>query len=287
MATLRIGTCSWKYDSWKGLVYSDNPENNFLEEYSKVYDTVEVDQWFWSLHGINKITLPKSEVVLNYKNSVNKNFHFTIKLPNSITLTHLYRQEKDAPLIPNSHFLSSELLGEFIRIIKPLKHNLGPLMFQFEYLNKQKMKSQYEFQGLFREFTKTLPPEYLFAVEIRNPNFINDKYFQFLRDLNLGHVFLQGYYMPDIFEVYSRYKDFIKNYVIIRLHGDDRKGIEQRTGGMWNQIVEPRENEIENVVKMILELLERKVDVYLNVNNHYEGSAPLTIKKIKALLKSV
>jgi hypothetical protein len=26
------------------------------------------------------------------------------------------------------------------------------------------------------------------------------------------------------------------------------------------------------------------VDVYLNVNNHYEGSAPLTIERIEALL---
>ena len=28
----------------------------------------------------------------------------------------------------------------------------------------------------------------------------------------------------------------------------------------------------------------RGVDVYVNVNNHYEGSAPLTIERIKELL---
>jgi uncharacterized protein YecE (DUF72 family) len=284
MAVLKIGTCSWKYDSWRGLIYSDDKEINYLKEYSHVFETVEIDQWFWSLHGINKITLPKTETALTYKNSVNKNFQFTIKLPNSLTLTHLYQQSKDEPLVPNPHFLSGDLLAEFLNSIKPLKKNLGPLMFQFEYLNKMKMKSQYEFQGLFREFSNTFPAEFQFAVETRNPNYLNSKYFQFLRDQNLGHVFLQGYFMPDICEVYSAQKDFIKNFCVIRLHGADRKGIEQRTGGMWNQIVEPRDSELSRIAEMIIELLERKVDVYLNVNNHYEGSAPLTINKIKDLL---
>ena len=35
---------------------------------------------------------------------------------------------------------------------------------------------------------------------------------------------------------------------------------------------------------MIKELNDRSVDVYLNVNNHYEGCAPMTIEKIKKLL---
>lgn len=50
---LHIGTCSWKYASWRGLVYSDAPHPNYLAEYARHYDTVEVDQWFWSLFGNN------------------------------------------------------------------------------------------------------------------------------------------------------------------------------------------------------------------------------------------
>ena len=46
---LHIGTCSWKYDSWHGLVYSDAASANYLQEYAQKYDCVEVDQWFWSL----------------------------------------------------------------------------------------------------------------------------------------------------------------------------------------------------------------------------------------------
>ncbi|MFA7227572.1 MAG: DUF72 domain-containing protein [Melioribacteraceae bacterium] len=285
MPQLKIGTCSWKYDSWRGLIYSGEPKINYLKEYSRHFNTVEIDQWFWSLHGINKVTLPKPDIVQSFRISVPNNFKFTIKIPNSISLTHLYREEKRDELIPNPHFLSQDLLAEFISIIKPMKDNLGPLMFQFEYLNKEKMKSQYEFQGIMREFVKLFPSEFDFAFEIRNPDYLNEGYFNFIREHKLGHVFLQGYYMPSIFEIYKRYKDFIKDFTVIRLHGSDRHGIENRSGGQWNKILDPKDEELEKIIEMVTELLDRNVDVYLNVNNHYEGSAPLTIQKINRILK--
>jgi uncharacterized protein YecE (DUF72 family) len=71
---------------------------------------------------------------------------------------------------------------------------------------------------------------------------------------------------------------------VIRLHGPDRSGIEEKTGNIWNQIVEPKDNELPKIAGMIQYLSEKKIDVYVNVNNHYEGSAPLTIKKLKELI---
>ena len=38
------------------------------------------------------------------------------------------------------------------------------------------------------------------------------------------------------------------------------------------------------IIQLINELMTQEVDIYLNVNNHFEGSAPLTINKIKNLL---
>lgn len=284
MAQLRIGTCSWKYDSWRGLVYSQDQKINYLKEYSQTYDTVEIDQWFWSLRDLNKIILPRKDVVINYKESVTPSFKFTVKLPDSVTLTHIHRAEKENQFIPNHHFLSHDLLEEFIASIKPLHKNLGPLMFQFEYLNKEKIKSQFEFQGLMREFAAKLRNEFQFAIETRNPDYLNETYFQFLRDNKFGHVFLHGYNMPPVFDVYEKFKDYIKGYTVIRLHGPDRQGIETRAKGEWNKIIDPKDAELEKIINMVKELLERKIDIYLNVNNYYEGSAPLTIQKIKKLL---
>ncbi len=47
---IHLGTCPYKYESWRGLVYSYQPAN-YLQEYARRYDCVEVDQWFWSLFG--------------------------------------------------------------------------------------------------------------------------------------------------------------------------------------------------------------------------------------------
>jgi len=60
---LRIGTCSWKYESWQGVVYSQKKGINYLQEYSRYFSTVEIDQWFWSLFKENTVVLPKPEVV--------------------------------------------------------------------------------------------------------------------------------------------------------------------------------------------------------------------------------
>jgi hypothetical protein len=48
--------------------------------------------------------------------------------------------------------------------------------------------------------------------------------------------------------------------------------------------VDPQDD-LAKIVEMIKLLLDSKIDLYLNVNNHFEGSAPLTIDKIESLLK--
>jgi uncharacterized protein YecE (DUF72 family) len=287
MAT-SMGTCSWKYDSWKGILYPEQGKFDYLEEYAKHLDTVEIDQWFWSLFGVDKVKLPDAKTVEQYLKAVPKDFKFTVKIPNSITLTHFYTHGKarGAPLEANPHFFSVDLFNEFLQRIEPLKEHIGVLMFQFEYLNRQKMASQGEFLQRFAQFADALPGEYSYAVETRNPNYLNERWFEFLNRQNLFYVFVHGYYMPPIIDVFRKFRDFIKELTVIRLMGSDRKGIEKRAGNKWGAIVDPRDKELPDIVSILRELEERKVKVFLNINNHYEGSAPLTIRKIQEMLIS-
>jgi uncharacterized protein YecE (DUF72 family) len=284
MAELRIGTCSWKYDSWRGIVYSDKTPLNHLQEYAQKYNTVEIDQWFWSLFGPGKIGLPSPFTVQDYLNSVPQDFKFSIKVPNSVTLTHYYKKQKTDQLLENPHFLSFELFQQFLDLVDPFKDHLGPLMFQFEYLNKQKMASQGEFQEKFGRFIEQLDKKYHYYVEIRNPNYLNDAYFSFLTSHNLRHVFLQGYYMPSMIDIYNKFGKFIHGSTVIRLHGPDRSEIEKSSGGRWNRILEPKEDELKRIAGIVRDLLDRKVEVYINMNNHYEGSAPLSIQRLQKFL---
>lgn len=275
---MRIGTCSWKYESWRGLIYPEFGEINYLEEYSKVYNTVEIDQWFWSLDK-DKALLPKSNVVEEYDSVTPENFRFTVKAPNSLTLTHYYKSQ-----IKNPFFLSSDLMEAFIDSLNSIHEKIGILMFQFEYLNKQKMNSLSEFISKFDNFISKYDRGYRIGIEIRNPNYLTNEYFQFLNERNITPVFLQGYYMPSIVDVYSKNKMLISDQVVIRLHGFDREGIEDKTNKIWNQIIEPKDEELKKIVGVLKDLQTRDVDIYMNVNNHYEGSAPLTIEKIRKLL---
>lgn len=282
---IRFGTCSWKYDSWKGIIYSDKNNINYLNEYSNHYSTVEIDQWFWSLFPPNKVVLPDTRVAQDYKDSVPNDFLFTIKVPNSITLTHFYNRKKKEPLQANPYFLSVNLFEEFLKTLKPISNNIGCLIFQFEYLNKQKMNSLSEFQQMIYEFysnlSKDIPP---IGFEIRNPNYLKNSYFELIKELNISNVFLEGYFMPHVIEVYNKYKKYIKRLTVLRLHGPDRKGIEKISNENWNKIYVDREKEIKSIVEMIRDLEKNEVDLFINVNNHFEGSAPLTINRIKEKL---
>jgi uncharacterized protein YecE (DUF72 family) len=283
MAKLIIGTCSWKYDSWQGLVYSPDVINH-LAEYAQKYNSVEVDQWFWSLHADNKISLPLASVVQSYVESVPTDFIFTVKAPNSLTLTHHYQKDKSKPLAVNAHFLSTELYSRFLESLAPLQGYLGPILFQFEYLNKLKMASQAEFLNHCRRFLQSCERTVPIAVEIRNPNYLNQAYFDFLQTSGAAHVFLEGYYMPLITDIYQKWGDRLRGTVVIRLHGPDRQGMEEKSGLKWDRILQPKDGQLAAIAGMIENMLRRDLDVFLNVNNHYEGSAPLTIERIKKLL---
>jgi uncharacterized protein YecE (DUF72 family) len=281
---LRIGTCSWKYDSWKGLVYDEGKTyrpDDYLADYACVFNTVEVDQWFWSLFP-GGIKLPDPRVAKHYAASVPGDFVFTVKAPNSLTLTHYYDRETSGPLRgqPNPRFLDGKLLSEFLERLAPLGTKLGPVMFQFEYLNKQKMPAKEAFFERFGDFISQAPKGHQYALEIRNPNYLSPAFFDFLKQYELGFVYLEGYYMPRIGEVLDRFKPVTAPFSIIRLQGGDRADIEAETGGFWNKIISPKPERIEDGVRIVRHNTRSKVLTYLNLNNHFEGSAPLTAGRL-------
>lgn len=286
MGTIRFGTCSWKYESWKGIIYPEIEKFDYLKEYSKHFNTVEIDQWFWSLFAPLKVVLPQKKIVAEYNNSVPKDFLFTIKVPNSLTLTHFYRKNKSEELIKNPHFLSVDLYKQFIESIKPLHNQIGCLIFQFEYLNKEKMSSQSLFQNFIYDFfIKVSDVQLPIGIEIRNPNYLNKNFFELLEQLKIIPVLLEGYFMPSSIETCNKFKDDLNGTVVFRLHGPDRTGIEKLSNENWNQIYIDRTKELEKLSELFADLLNRKLDLFINVNNHFEGSAPITIQKLKKIMK--
>ena len=91
--------------------------------------------------------------------------------------------------------------------------------------------------------------------------------------------------MPFMGEIYNKYKDYLNTTPVIRLHGPDRTDIEEKSKGIWNTILEPKDDEISRITQIIKNIHSRNIDLYVNANNHYEGSAPLTIERIRQRLR--
>jgi uncharacterized protein YecE (DUF72 family) len=141
------------------------------------------------------------------------------------------------------------------------------------------MPSREIFCDRFRTFISRAPREFRYAVETRNPNYLSPPFFAFLKDSGCGYVYLEGYYMPPIGQVFDRFKPETAPFSIIRLHGGDRVEIEAETGSIWNKIVNPHPDAIRAAVRITRHNTRSKTLTYVNLNNHFEGSAPLTIER--------
>lgn len=268
---LKIGTCSWNYDSWLGLVYSKKHTHAFeyLPEYSKKYNTVEIDSWFYKLPDQAEIEL--------YFTNVPDSFSFSCKAPQALTQVFHYGTQEN-----NKSFLDPTLFIEFYNRIAPYKNQIDCIIFEFEYMNKQKMDSLDTFCKRLETFFHDIPHDIPLVIEPRNSNYMNRDYFEFLLRNNLCHVFSEKIYMPSIIDLIDRYSDILSKKIVIRLLGGDRKEIEKVTSNNWNKVDDKKD--LLPIVKRVKGFLDNKHPVTLNINNHYEGSAPLTISEFTDLL---
>jgi uncharacterized protein YecE (DUF72 family) len=274
MKKLKIGTCSWNYESWMGIVYSNKWKTSasYLIEYSKHYKSAEIDSWYYGM--------PNPAEVKEYRENVPPEFIFTCKVPRELTMTHLPNY---GVLSPNPNFLSLQKFNEFLEAMKELLPQTKGIIFQFPYFDNEKISSLSQFIFKANSFFSHLPKELPIGIEVRNKDFLNDNYFDFLAEHNIIPVLSEMKMMPTITEVYEKNRLRIGDDVIIRLLGGDRQEIELRTKKIWDEIKAPKPQN-QKIAELIVEMLETK-NVILNVNNHYEGCAPKTILNLVHLMK--
>ena len=61
LANIKIGTCAWTYDDWRGVFYPENlPKAQWLS-YSQTFDTVEINNTFYTSLAPRLSTLGESK----------------------------------------------------------------------------------------------------------------------------------------------------------------------------------------------------------------------------------
>lgn len=256
-------------------MYEKGSSQRYLAQYAKIYNTVEVDRWFWSL-GKQSYGLPDPQDVRAYDQDTPESFRFTIKCPNTLTLPFAYQSKTEA----NPWFLDAEVFYRFIETLEPIIPKIGLLMFQFGYLNRTMFREQSEFFDSLDRFFTLLPDSLPYALEIRNPAWMDASYFPFLEERQIGPVLLSGYWMDNLDTQLQQSGTHLHSPFCVRLHGEDRKEMEKESGGRWDRILENHDQELLTIAPKIVQLAQEGKVIYINVNNHYEGSAPLTIKKL-------
>ncbi|MBO3799995.1 MAG: DUF72 domain-containing protein [Candidatus Brockarchaeota archaeon] len=227
-----IGTSGWSYKDWLNVFYKSSEK--MFQQYADVFKTVEIDSSFYKQ--------PSRSFMQTIAKTSPKDFVFSLKVPKTVTHVKLMDLEKGA----------MRDLKIFLDALTPLKNTnkLGPILFQLP------PKPAEAFKG-FGEFLESLPEDYDFAIEFRDPSWMKDDVFKLLSDNNVGYCIVDEPLLPAVLKVTGEFS-------YVRFHG---RGC--RPWYYYDYKVE----ELEEWKSKLGELSANSKKVYVYFNNHFKGYA--------------
>jgi uncharacterized protein YecE (DUF72 family) len=130
-------------------------------------------------------------------------------------------------------------------------------------------------------FLAALPRDFAYAVEIRNPTWLDARLADVCRVHRAALVLVDQEWMPHGDRVERRLDFETADFAYVRLLGD-RKEIEALTT-TWEREVIDRQASLERWAALLARLAARGLLTYVFVNNHYAGHAPATLRRLQAL----
>jgi uncharacterized protein YecE (DUF72 family) len=252
-----LGTSSFTAPGWENAFYPPGmPAREYLAYYARHYLTLEVDSTFYRC--------PSPATVNGWNAKTPDNFVFAVKVPQSITHEKIL-------------VACQPEMDEFVGIMSLLGDKLGPMVLQFPYFNQKVFKTGSEFVARLEPFLKCLPRENMFAVEIRNKNWLTAQFADLLREHRVALVLQDQSWMPGFAELEQKFDPITADWTYIRWLGD-RKGIEQLTT-TWEKTVVDRTDALRGWVDACFRIQKRGVTIFAYANNHYSGFAPHTLEK--------
>lgn len=262
MHTIRIGTTGWSYKDWVGPLYpTGTTQGDFLAEYARHFDLVEVDSTFYRP--------PSAQMTQRWADYTPDGFAFALKVPRLIT--------HDRVLVDCDDDMQS-----FIDSLAPLGSKLKAVLLQFGYFNRQAFSGPRQFFDRLDAFLGRFAGQVPIACEIRNRAWLRPNYFDLLRTHNTAAALVEHAWLPPIDRIVSEMNVVTGPFVYTRLIGD-RKGIEEVTK-KWDEVVIDRSADIERVAQAV-RTTAKLAEVLVLVNNHYAGHAPETCRTLRQTIE--
>jgi uncharacterized protein YecE (DUF72 family) len=283
-----VGTSSWKYEGWMGLIYNPDRyrthtkfsrakfERTCLAEYAKVFKTVCLDAGFYQF--------PTAKMLNGYFSHVPEDFRLSIKVTEDITVRRfstLPRYGQRAGQI-NERFLDADLfVGSFLAPLEPYREQMGALIFEFSHFHPGDWERGRQFVEALDEFFAKLPKGWNFSVEVRNPNLLQPEYFAVLRQHGVAHTFNSWSRMPSVTEQLQLPDSFTSNFAVARFLLKPGRNYEQAVEAFqpYSEVKEANPDARAALIELLTTPVKpgRTGKRFLYVNNRLEGCALWTI----------
>ncbi|MEO6057741.1 MAG: DUF72 domain-containing protein [Gemmatimonadales bacterium] len=285
---MRFGASSWNYPGWRGLVYHQEYEGRgasarMLEEYARfpLFRTVGIDSSFYAP--------PTDAVLASYAARLPPGFPCVSKVWNQLTVqTFAKAQDKARAGKVNADFLNPDLFVE--AVFEPYRRHFaahaGPFVFEFQAIGRGSGVTPERFADRLDEFFSALPREGMYAVEIRNEEFLTPKYFAVLREHGVAHVFNSWTRMPSIGDQLDLPGALSGTFVVARALLQPGRTYDEAVDAFapYDRIQDPSPPLRRDLLRLIDLAVRTRIPAYLLVNNRAEGSAPLTIAEVLRML---
>jgi uncharacterized protein YecE (DUF72 family) len=285
---IRFGASSWNYPGWRGLVYHREYDGKgasarMLEEYAAfpLFRTAGIDSSFYAP--------PSEEVLRSYADRLPPGFPCVSKVWNQLTVqTFSKAQDKARAGRANPDFLNPEVFLE--AVYEPYQRHFpdhaGPFVFEFQAIGRGSGITPERFAGRLDEFFSALPREGMYAVEVRNEEFLTPMYFAVLREHGVAHVFNSWTRMPSIGEQLDLPGSVSGPFIVARALLRPGRTYDEAVDAFapYDRIQEPFLPLRHDLVRLIETAVHARIPAYLLVNNRAEGSAPLTIAEVARML---
>jgi uncharacterized protein YecE (DUF72 family) len=285
---VRFGASSWNYPGWRGLVYHRDYESKgaparMLEEYARfpLFRTVGIDSSFYAP--------PEEEVLRAYADNLPAGFPCVSKVWNQLTVqTFTKAQDKSRAGKVNPDFLSPEVFIE--AVYEPYQRyfadHTGPFVFEFQSIARRSGINPARFADRLDAFFGALPVEGMYAVELRNEEFLTPMYFAVLREHGVAHVLSSWTRMPPIGDQLDLPGALSAPFIVARALLRPGRTYDEAVDAFapYDRIREPNPKLRRDLVRLIESAVRMRIPAYLLVNNRAEGSAPLTVAEVARLL---
>jgi uncharacterized protein YecE (DUF72 family) len=177
--TIRVGIGGWNFEPWRGVFYPDKlPQKRELEFASHALTSIEINATYYSAF--------KPESWKKWRAETPDGFQFAVKASRYCTNR---RQLMDA----------AESIERFVNQgLHELKDRLGPINWQFMETKKFDAEDFESFLKLLPRELKGLPLRH--ALEVRNGNFKDKRFYDLARKYNAAIVAADGGDVPVIDE---------------------------------------------------------------------------------------